>query len=258
MKGESIMVDEMKPLQPEPEQTGTSGENFVPEQVLQDEQELPPHPPELDEERVEPQGASVLLPSSSSPSFMDKLKRWAIYALAGLLAVSLIFLAGYLSSYFGSVRPLQASLALQAEELAGLETQIEGLESRNKNTSDSLASAQNQSATLKDEVASLKAELAQEEMRVLLLHTVNDFNAANLALANGDISGAKVALLATPERIETLLPLIETVDSPLAKNLENRFKMIQDNLEADSQTAQFDLGLLAKSLLNVETLLFFP
>ena len=252
------MVDEMKPSQPEPEQTDSSGQNAAPQQVLQDEQALSPRPPELDEKRVEPQGASVLLPGPSSPSFVDKLKRWAIYALAGLLAVLLIFLAGYLSSYFGSVRPLQASLALQAEELVDLEIQIEGLESRNKNTSDSLSSAQNQSATLKDEVASLKAELAQEEMRALLLHTVNDFNTANLALANGDISGAKVALLGTPKRIELLLPLIETVDAPLAKNLENRFKMIQDNLEADSQTAQFDLGLLAKSLLNVETLLFFP
>lgn len=251
------MADKMKPSQPEPEQPGTSGENSVPEQTVQEEQELPPHPPELDQERVESQGASVLLPSSSSPALMDKLKRWAVYVLAGLLAVSLIFLAGYLSSYFGSVRPLQASLAFQAEEVAGLEAKIESLESRNKNTSDSLTSAQNQSAALKDEVASLKAELAQEEMRALLLHTVNDFNVANLALANDDVSGAKVALMGTPKRIEFLLPLIETVDAPLAKNLENRFKMIQDNLESDPQTARFDLGLLAKSLLNVETLLFF-
>jgi hypothetical protein len=96
------------------------------------------------------------------------------------------------------------------------------------------------------------------EMHLMLLRTVNDFNTANLALSNGDISGAKVALLATPERIEALLPLIETVDAPLAKNLENRFEMILSNLEDDSQTAQFDLGLLAKSLLNVETLLFAP
>ncbi len=202
-------------------------------------------------------GPAISKPQAESP-FSAKAGRFARVGLIGLGAVLLIFLAGFLTSYFVNARPLQASLVLQGEELSQAQLSLEELGSQNVKLSGSLATANNDIAALEGDIDALQSDLEMAEMRLLLLHTVNDFNAANLALSNDDISGAKVALLSTPKRIEALLPLIETVDAPLAKNLENRFKMIQDNLETDPQTAQFDLGLLAKSLLNVETLLFAP
>jgi hypothetical protein len=203
--------------------------------------------------------SGLAVPKSQVEStFPAKMGHFARVGLIGLGAVSLIFLAGFLASYFVSARPLQASLALQGEELSQAQLSLGELGSQNVKLSGSLATANNDIAALESDIEALQSDLEMTEMHLLLLHTVNDFNTANLALSNGDISGAKVALLSVPKRIEALLPLIETVDAPLAKNLENRFKMIQDNLETDPQTAQFDLGLLAKSLLNVETLLFAP
>jgi hypothetical protein len=252
------MPDETKFPQPEGEEDIKNREkpaDVEPEHVVEEEQQTSPEQPETETPPVQPEPA---LMTEAQPTFMDKAKRWVIYALFGLLAVALIFLAGFLTSYFVNARPLQASLAEQAEELSQIQTQVETLENRNTDLSASLSNANTRISELEGDIAGLQADLEMADMHLLLLHTVNDFNTANLALSNGDISGAKVALLATPKRIETLLPLIETVDAPLAKNLENRFEMILSNLEDDSQTAQFDLGLLAKSLLNVETLLFAP
>jgi hypothetical protein len=261
VKGANLMPDETKSPQPEEEhiKNGEKPTDVEPEHVVEEEQQASPEQPEPEIPPVQPESALLTEEQPPSPpTFMDKVKRWVAYALFGLLAVALIFLAGFLTSYFVNTRPLQASLAEQAEEIAQIQTQVETLENRNTDLSTSLSNANTRISGLEGDIAGLQADLEMADMHLLLLHTVNDFNTANLALSNGDVSGAKVALLGTPKRIETLLPLIATVDSPLANNLENRFKMIQDNLESDSQTAQFDLGLLAKSLLNVETLLFAP
>jgi uncharacterized protein HemX len=256
------MPDETKSPQTEVEENNeraATPADIEPEQVLEEEQPASPEQPEPETQSGQPEPA---LPTDEQPptppTFMEKVKRWTTKALIGLLVVALIFLAGFLTNYFVNTRPLQASLAEQAEEIAQIQSQMETLENRNTDLSTSLSNANARISDLEGDITGLQADLEMADMHLLLLHTVNDFNTANLALSNGDISGAKVALLATPKQIETLLPLIATVDPPLANNLENRFKMIQDNLESDSQTAQFDLGLLAKSLLNVETLLFSP
>ncbi|MFO7583988.1 MAG: hypothetical protein R6W69_04585 [Anaerolineales bacterium] len=256
------MPDETKFPQPQGEEHIENGEkpaDVKPEQVLEEEQ---PASPEQAEPVISPVQPEPVPPTEgqppSPPTFMDKMKRWGIYALIGLAVVALIFLAGFLTSYFVNVRPLQASLANQGEELSEIQVKLDSLESRNNELSASLSSAKTQVFALEDDIQALQADLEMAGMHMLILHTINDFNTANLALSNGDISGAKVALLATPERIEILLPLIATVDAPLANNLESRFAMILSNLESDSQTAQFDLGLLTKSLLNVETLLLAP
>jgi len=255
------MPDETKSPQSEEEhiESGATPADVEPEQVVEEEQQASPEQPETETPPAQPEPALLTDDQPPAPpTFMAKVKRWAIYAVIGLLIVALIFLAGFLTSYFVNTRPAQASLAEQSEEISQIQAQVETLENRNTDLSASLSSANTRISGLEGDIAGLQADLEMAEMHLLLLHTVNDFNTANLALSNGDISGAKVALLATPERIETLLPLIATVDPPLANNLENRFRMIQDNLESNSQTAQFDLGLLSKSLLNVETLLFSP
>jgi hypothetical protein len=255
------MPDETKTPEPEEEPIENSEKpvDVEPEQILEEEQQPAVDQPDPEIPPVQPESAlSVDGEPPSDPTFMNKMKRWATYALIGLVVVVLIFLAGFLTSYFVNARPAQASLAEQGEELSQIQLKLDSLESRNNELSASLSSEKTKVASLEGDIEKLQANLEMAEMHLMLLRTVNDFNTANLALSNGDISGAKVALLATPERIEALLPLIETVDAPLAKNLENRFEMILSNLEDDSQTAQFDLGLLAKSLLNVETLLFAP
>ena len=121
--------------------------------------------------------------SQVESTFPAKMGRFARVGLIGLGAVLLIFLAGFLTSYFVSVRPLQASLALQGEELSQAQLSLGELGSQIVKLSGSLATANNDIAALESDIEALQSNLEMTEMHLLLLHTVNDFNTANLALS---------------------------------------------------------------------------
>jgi hypothetical protein len=85
---------------------------------------------------------------------------------------------------------------------------------------------------------------------------LGELKTAHIELKSGNIAGAKVALSSTAARLETLKPLVETVDANLAANMLTRLNLILAGMDTDSATAQADLGLFAKNLQSVETLLF--
>jgi hypothetical protein len=209
------------------------------------------------------QPATSSQPEEKAPdesSFSAKTGRFARNALIGLGIVVFIFFAGFLTDHFVRYQPMSASLASDVQslenELSEARQRVSELEGENESLSGSLATANSQVASLENENENLRAELDMAEMHILLLHTLEDFNAANIALANGDISGAKVALINTSNRIERLKPLIATVDAVLAENLPSRLSLVLSAMETDPETARADLDLLAKNILNIEKLVF--
>ncbi|MBN1454338.1 MAG: hypothetical protein JW963_25195, partial [Anaerolineales bacterium] len=93
-------------------------------------------------------------------------------------------------------------------------------------------------------------------LHIELLRTLVELKTAHIELQNDNLSGAKVALSGTAARLETLKPLVETVDANLAASMQTRLNLILDGMDTNSPTALTDLGLLAKNLQSVETLLF--
>lgn len=199
------------------------------------------------------------LPQAESPA-MTKARRLARNTLIALGVILFIFFAGFLTDHFARYQPLRDSLTSEVQTLTGdldeSRQQAADLERKNESLSGSLTVANARIAELESENAGLQSDLDMAAMRIELLHTLADFNAANIALANDDISGAKVALFNTEKRIETLKPLIATVDATLAENVSNRFALVLSALESDPESARADLGLLARNLLNVEKLIF--
>jgi hypothetical protein len=214
-------------------------------------------------------GSPALLPEQLSQpdeqprvesAVMSKTRRLARNALIALGLVLLIFFAGFLTDHFARYQPMRDSLDAEVQTLTGdlaeSRQQAADLERKNESLSGSLTIANARIADLEAEGAGLQADLDMAAMRIELLHTLADFNAAHIALATDDISGAKVALLNTQKRIDTLNPLIATVDAALAENMSSRFALVLSALESDPESARADLGLLAKNLLNVEKLIF--
>jgi hypothetical protein len=152
------MPDETKTPEPEEEQIENSEKpvDVEPEQILEEEQQPAVDQPDPEIPPVQPESAlSVDGEPPSDPTFMNKMKRWATYALIGLVVVVLIFLAGFLTSYFVNARPAQALLAEQGEELSQIQLKLDSLESRNNELSASLSSEKTKVASLEGDIEKL-------------------------------------------------------------------------------------------------------
>lgn len=165
----------------------------------------------------------------------------------GILLVT--FLAGVLSYHFVRYRPTADSLVQANQSVADLQTKSDDLTSQ-------LETANRKIVSLESENQALSTSLADSNVRINLLMALADINAAHIALSKQDISGAKVALSDTENRLETLKPSIASVDAALADNITQRLALIVAGMERDPESAKVDLELLAKNLLDVDTLLF--
>ena len=169
--------------------------------------------------------------------------------LIWLGVILLAFLAGVLTYHFARYRPTATSLTKANQTVSELQTQNDDLSSQLKVANDKNSSLDSKNRSLQD-------DLDAANTHIELLQALAEINAAHIALANQDVAGAKVALADPPNRLEILKPAISSVDAALAENILQRLELINSSMGTDSESAQADLGLLAKNLLNVETLLF--
>lgn len=214
--------------------------------------------PEAKKEKTSPPAAEPVKeshkpsPEKPGPELTKARSKVAEYLRTGLIWLGVIvvaFLAGILVYHFARFRPVSTSLAQASQSL-------EGLQARSDELTDQLETANRRISTLDSDIETLNGEIEAAEIHIVLLQALSEINTANIALANQDVAGAKVALANTANRFETLKPSIASVDSALAENISQRLDLINTNMENDPETAMADLGLLARNLLNVETLLF--
>ncbi len=174
--------------------------------------------------------------------FFKKLLRWSVL-------VSLFFLAGLLSAYFFLYKPVAQNLAETQDRLADAVQQAEELKSR-------LTAAETTVTGLKSENETLQAELDEANDHLSLIQVLVDVSTARLALVFEDVPGAKLALTDTPAHLERLSARIAEYDANLASSMPQRLSLILSGLESDPKTAEIDLELLTKNLLDVEKALF--
>ena len=191
----------------------------------------------------------VVTEQDATPAGTTKMPRWLRLGLIGLGVAVFLFLAGFLTDHFVRYQPLRAEFDRTTLQLTDLEKQATAL-------NDQLTTANSQVSGLESNKTGLQAELDAANSHIELLRAVREIQAAHLALANADISGAKVALVITPKRLENLKPVLAPVDAALAESMSKRLTMVLAAMGTDSATAKTDLALLANNLLNIEALLY--
>ncbi|NQU29131.1 MAG: hypothetical protein HQ525_00525 [Anaerolineae bacterium] len=181
-------------------------------------------------------------------------------ALIALAAVIVVFLAGFLTDHFVRYSPMKAvlteNLTQTQDELSQANQTISDLQSQIDNLTTQFAVANDRIAALEQDKENSQSDLDSANLHIELLTVLGELKTAHIEFNNGNIAGAKVALSSTDTRLENLKPLVKTVDANLAADMLIRLNLILTGLVTDSATAQADLGLLAKNLQSVETLLF--
>lgn len=190
---------------------------------------------------------------------IDQPKRILRLSLIGLVAIFVIFLAGFLTNHFARYSPMKAALTMdltQAQDELSLAIQsIEDLQSQVDDLSMQIDRANNRLAALELDKENLQVNLDSANLHIVLLRTLVDIKTAHIELKNDNPVEAREALSDTAARFETLRPWVETVEANLMSNMLTRLNLILDRMDFDTSTAEVDLGLLAENLQSVETLL---
>lgn len=200
--------------------------------------------PEL--ENVETESSPV---QAEKPQKVKRFQRILRLTLIGLAAVVAVFLAGFLTDHFVRYSPMKAELSQTKQSMTDLQSQVDDLSAQ-------LAVANDRISALEQDKENLQADLDSANLHIELLRTLVELKTANIEIQNDNLSGAKVALSGIDARLQTLKPLVEKVDANLADSMQTRLNLILDSMDTNSPTALADLGLLAKNLQSVETLLF--
>ncbi|MFC2065079.1 hypothetical protein ACFLXB_08290 [Chloroflexota bacterium] len=177
-------------------------------------------------------------PVSPKKKELGKARRiWRTF-LVWLTVIALSFLVGVLTLNFVRLQPTIRELTQAYNDIASLETQVSDLSTQ-------LISANDKADLLQD------AETHRDFLQVQL-----DISLARLALANGDVTTAKAALIGTTARLEALAAEIEKVDAGLAESLPKRLSLVISGLEDNISNAAVDLGLLATDLQNLVIVIY--
>jgi chromosome segregation ATPase len=190
----------------------------------------------------------------------NQIKRVFRLALIGLVAIIILFLAGFLTNHIARYSPMKAALTEELtqaqDELSQAKQSSANLQGQVDDLSAQIAAANDRIATMEQDKENLQADLDSANLHIGLLRTVVELKTAHIELKNDNVVEARAALSDTAARLETLKPLVETVEADLVENMLTRLTLILGRMDVDSATAQADLGLLAENLQSVETLLF--
>lgn len=209
-------------------------EDVTPEDQLEDEQ--------IDVDLVEQEDAEIVAEKKRMP-------RWLKIGLIGLGTVIVLFFAGFLTDHFTRFLPLQRSFEMKSKQVEDLENQVSSL-------TDELNKANDKITGLNSEIAGLQSNLDEVSIHLELLSAIRELQAAQIFLENDDISGAKVALRSTPDRLENLKAVIAPLDATLADNISDRMIMILSDLDQNQFMAKSNIALLISNLENIEILLY--
>ncbi|RME07534.1 MAG: hypothetical protein D6803_03715 [Anaerolineae bacterium] len=190
----------------------------------------------------------------------SKARRFFRRLIRGLLAVLIIFGAGFAAALYtvyqpatneaqGQAQELRAQLQSAEEQIAQLQQQVDDLQSK-------LDALQQSNDKLSAQNEELQAMQSSYELRIALLNARLDVASATIALTGDDPAGARLALEQTDQTLATIGSLLPPAQQEVATSLQQRLALILEELDGDTFAAASDLSVLAKRLLEIEDALF--
>ena len=188
----------------------------------------------------------------STTNEIQEPSRFQIFLRKGVIWLGVVvvsFLVGFLVFFLTIYSPLNSKYKENNDSLAQSKQTVDSLQSE-------ALSLNNQISKLEKENQDITSQLGKTINHRELLFVLEEVSTARLALANNDIPGAKIALDKTSSRLEALAPVFASVDANLAQSLSQRLSLVLSGMDKDVETAQVDLQLLSRSLMDIETTLF--
>lgn len=201
-------------------------------------------------EDIEEQGdaAGEIGETGPTPPDENRLRRFVWRAARWILALLVIFMLGFLTAVYGLYRPALNERQVVAHQLADAQEEIAAREN-------DIESSQGQINDLEAHIEELSAleTLNQElELHVTILSARSDVVSARLALANEDPPRARAALARTDETLNRLQGLLAADQVDLVTDMQDRLELVLSEIDDDAFAADSDLGVLERSLLELE------
>ncbi len=216
------------------------------------DESYPEERPDASTETTSGQPASGQV-SSTSPGDFPAAAEKTESRLAGIIRLALrwlaifmvIFALGFLTAYLTLYRP-------QANDLGQTQTSLEQANQKNvtlQNSIDTLTPLQAKNQDLQN-------QLNQDNVHIALLTIARDVMTARVALAQNDAAAVRLSLSKTGDRIKTLQGLLTSDQQQSAGDMQQRLKLVLDELDSNKHAAQSDLEVLSTDLLQMENTLF--
>lgn len=212
--------------------------------------------PEMEKDRGEEETAPVKKapPAGKSPKQPEAEKesgfnRFIRRAARTLLVAGVLFAAGMVTSLVAFQRPKVTDLEGQVEDLSAQVTDLEGQVETLESEVDSLQ-------PFEEENRVLKVSLAESDLHVRVLSALKDVQAAQLALALGEVDAARLNLSRTEDKLEEMGALLPVDQQGVVEGMVQRLTLVLEGMDGDAFAAQSDLDVLENSLVQLENTLF--
>jgi hypothetical protein len=183
-----------------------------------------------------------------APPDESRLRRFVWRTARWVLGLLVVFMLGFLTAIYGLYRPA-------LNERQSVERQLSDSQEETASLQSELDAAQGQIDDLQariEELSSLETLNQELELHVNILSARSDVISARLALANDDPSRSRAALARTGETLNTLQDLLAADQSDLVTDMQDRLELVLSEIDEDTFAADSDLGVLERSLLELE------
>lgn len=227
------------------------------EEQMNDKAEGPEGMPELEPTNQQPEQQEVSEPepevlgepeamaAEEAPARESRFGRLLRRALRWVTAFVVIFGLGFGATWFARVQPLQ-------QEVDGLNTELKDTRSER----DRLQGEVDELEGIREENQALKDELREAQARLDLLSVLIDVTTARLAIAQERPIEAKAALESTGPTLVDLSDKLGPEHDEAVADLQERLRLVLEEVDTDVFAAQRDLEILTNSLVGIERDLF--
>lgn len=237
--------DEQEEIPGQPEQADTGSElSLETEELESAERESAVE----DEGDVQDDFGIEIEETEPAPPDESRLRRFVWRTARWVLGLLVVFMLGFLAAIYGLYRPA-------LNERQSVERQLSNSQGETASLQSELDAAQGQIGDLQariEELSSLETRNQELELHVSILSARSDVISARLALANEDPSRSRAALARTGETLNTLQDLLAADQSDLVTDMQDRLELVLSELDDDTFAADSDLGVLERSLLELE------
>lgn len=186
---------------------------------------------------IKPERKNIFDPATGSGRFMRSLTR-------NLAIIVALLAAGILVTYFLLYYPTQQRLMAEQTQLATAQVRAVDLQATLDFSTANLKELQKQAAQLQTDVKT-------KELRIRLLHILSAAQVSQVALANQNLTAARLSLTESQTNLANLMPDLQAIDPAAALQLSSRLNLVATELNTPA-IAKTDLDLFIEAILKLD------